>query len=160
MSGSRILHNYNSFSMKHSLGHAFVRYHQGLGRMPLRWKPWLISLLLANMIVPLFYMTSLEAQVVFGVSLLGGATFVVLTAWTGFSRLLGLAHLWWIPLLIFLMGRLEQNPPATVYAYWLRAVIVLDTGSLILDATNVVCYLRGDRQEMVSGLPNGPTRNT
>ena len=138
--------------MKHSLGHAFVRYHRGLGQMPIHWKPWLISLLTANMIVPLFYLTRWEAQVVLGVSLLGGATFVVLTAWTGFTRLLGLAHGWWIPLIFFLLNRLDQNPASTAYGFWLRTVIVLDAGSLVLDAANVVRYLRGDRQEMVAGL--------
>ena len=141
--------------MKHSLGHAFVRYHRGLGRMPVRWKPWLISLLAANMIVPLFYITRLEAKVVLGVALLGGATFVVLTAFTGFSRLLGLAHFWWIPLVFFLSNRLDSYPATTAYGIWLRAVIVLDTGSLILDLANVVRYLRGDRNEMVAGLSEG-----
>ena len=141
--------------MKHSLGHAFVRYHRGLGRMPVRWKPWLISLLAANMIVPLFYITRLEAKVVLGVALLGGATFVVLTAFTGFSRLLGLAHFWWIPLVVFLSNRLDSYPATTAYGIWLRAVIVLDTGSLILDLANVVRYLRGDRNEMVAGLSEG-----
>jgi hypothetical protein len=149
----------SSFPMKHSLGHAFVRYHRGLGRMPVRWKPWLLSLLLANMIVPLFYLTRLEAQVVLGVALLGGATFVVLTAFTGFSRLLGLAHLWWIPLILFLLNRLAPYPVTTAYGFWLRAVIVLDAGSLILDAANVVRYLRGDRQEMVAGLSEREQRD-
>ena len=123
--------------------------------MPVRWKPWLISLLAANMIVPLFYITRLEAEVVLGVALLGGATFVVLTAFTGFSRLLGLAHFWWIPLVVFLSNRLDSYPATTAYGIWLRAVIVLDTGSLILDLANVVRYLRGDRNEMVVGLSEG-----
>ena len=123
--------------------------------MPVRWKPWLISLLAANMIVPLLFITRLEAQVVLGVALLGGATFVVLTAFTGFSRLLGLAHLWWIPLIVFLLYRLDPYPATTAYGIWLRAVIVLDTGSLVLDVANVVRYLRGDRQEMVASLSEG-----
>jgi hypothetical protein len=138
--------------MKYSLGHAFVRYHRGLGKMPTVWKPWLVSLLTANMIVPLFYLSRCEAQVVLGVALLGGATFVVLTAWTGFSRLLGLAHGWWIPLIFFLLSRLDHYPASTAYGLWLRAVIILDAGSLILDGANVVRYLRGERQEMVAGL--------
>ncbi len=138
--------------MKYSLSHAFVRYHRGLGRMPVRWKPWLLSLLAANMIMPLFFITRLEAQVVLGTALLGGATFVALTAYTGFSRLLGLAHLWWIPMIIFLLCRIEPYPASTAYGFWLRAVILLDSGSLVLDVANVVRYLRGDRQEMVSGL--------
>jgi hypothetical protein len=138
--------------MKHSLAHAFVRYHRGLGRMPIRWKPWLLSLLLANMIVPLFYLTRLEAQVVLSTALLGGATFVLLTAMTGFTRLLGLAHLVWIPLILWLFTRLEQVPGDSTYGIWIRAVVVLNSVSLVLDTVNVYRYVRGERQEMVAGL--------
>ena len=138
--------------MKHSLVHAFVRYHRGLGRMPIRWKPWLLSLLLANMIVPLFYLTRTEAQVVLSTALLGGAMFVLLTSISGFTRLLGLAHLVWIPLVWWLFTRLEQVPENSVYGIWLRVVMVLNSLSLVLDATNVYRYVRGERQEMVAGL--------
>jgi hypothetical protein len=120
--------------------------------MPLRWKPWLISLLAANMIAPLFWIHRWEAQVVFGTALLNGATFVVLTAISGFSRLLGLGHIYWIPLVCFLWQRLDQVPGDTAYGFWLRAVIVLNCGSLVLDASNVVRYIAGDRDEMVGGL--------
>lgn len=138
--------------MKHSLVHAFVRYHRGLGRMPIRWKPWLLSLLLANMIVPLFCLTRLEAQVVLGTALLGGVLFVLLTAMTGFTRLLGLAHLVWIPLILWLFTRLEQVPDDSAYGIWMRVVIVLNSVSLVLDAANVTRYVCGERQEMVTGL--------
>ncbi len=136
-----------------AFGKAFVRYHRGLGRMPVSWKPWLLSLLAANMIVPLFYLhVSLEAWVIFGVALLNGATFVVLTALTGFSRLLGLGHIFWIPLVVWLWGRLEAFPGSSLFACWLWAVVILDTGSVVLDAANVVRFIRGDRAEMVEGL--------
>ena len=38
------------YTMFLAIAKAFVKYHRGLGKMPLAWKPWLISLLLANMI--------------------------------------------------------------------------------------------------------------
>lgn len=138
--------------MMRKLASAFVRYHRGLGRMPLRWKPWLVMLLTANMIAPLFWIGRIEAQVVLGVALLNGATFVVLTAVSGFSRLLGLGHLFWIPLVYFLWSRLDLYPDHTLYGSWLRAVILLNCGSLLLDGWNVVRYIRGDRVELVEGL--------
>jgi hypothetical protein len=131
---------------------ALIRYHQGLAKMPPAWKPWLISLLVANMIAPLCWFNQLEAQIVFGVALLNATTFVILTAISGFSRLLGLAHIYWIPLICFLWMRLDLFPPDTAYGFWIRAVIVLDAGSVMLDASNVVRYLRGEREEMVTGL--------
>jgi len=131
---------------------ACVKYHRGLRRMPAAWKPWLISLLIANMVAPLFWADQREAQVVFGVALLNYFTFVILTGISGFSRLLGLAHIYWIPLIGFLCTRLETFPLDTPFGFWLRAVIILDAMSVILDAANVVRYCRGDRGEMVQGL--------
>ena len=116
--------------------------------MPAYWKPWLISLLTANMIIPLIWMDRIEAQVVFGVAILNYTTFVVLTGIKGFTRILGLGHIYWIPLIYFLWSRLELFPGETIYGVWLRVVIVLDSGSVILDAANVVRYLHGDREEM------------
>lgn len=138
--------------MFRALGPAFVRYHRGLGKMPRRWKPWLISLLIANMIAPWFFITHVEAQIVFAVALLNGATFVVLTAISGFSRLLGLGHIWWIPLLIYLWTRLDIHPIESPIGIWLRTVIVLNAISLVLDIANVIFYVRGDRGELVQGL--------
>lgn len=138
--------------MLRAFGSAFVRYHVGLSKMPRKWKPWLFALLTANMIAPWFFITHVEAQIVFIVALLNGATFVALTAMTGFSRLLGLGHLWWIPLVIYLGGRADLYPVDTPIGIWIRAVIVLDCLSMVLDAINVYLYIKGDREEMVEGL--------
>ena len=77
---------------------------------------------------------------------------VLLTAMTGFTRLLGLAHLVWIPLILWLFSRLEQVPGDSVYGIWIQAVMVLNSVSLVLDTANVYRYVRGERQEMVAGL--------
>ncbi len=142
--------------MKYSLAHAFIRYHRGLGKMPRRWKPWLMSLLMSNMIVPFFFLSEhLEAWVVLGTALVTGAAFIVLTAFSGFSRLLGFGHLPWVPMLVYLIVRFpeaQQSYPETWFILWLQAVIVLDIGSLILDTANVVRYFRGEHSEMVEGL--------
>ena len=120
--------------------------------MPTSWKPWLITLLFANMIAPFFWANQFEAQVVFGVALLNYLTFIILTGLSGFSRLLGFGHIYWIPLICFLWTRLDIVPADTAFGIWIRAVIVLDAGSLLLDFANVVRYFRGDREEMVQDL--------
>ena len=150
-------HPFSEFEIvKYSLAHAFVRYHRGLGRMPRPWKPWLMSLLMSNMIVPLLFLSDhIEAWVVLGTALVTGAMFILLTAYTGFSRLLGLGHLAWIPLVIYLAMQIPDAEKAyggTWFLFWLKTVIVLDTISLFFDGANVVRYLRGEHQEMVEGL--------
>jgi len=104
----------------------------------------------------LFAMYRLECQVVFGVALLNGATFVVLTAYTGFSRLLGCGHIFWIPLIVFLALRLDKVPNDTnadiVHWVWMVVVIFLNSVSLVFDVYNVIRYLRGDHEELVTDL--------
>ena len=122
-----------------------------------------MSLLMSNMIVPLFFIVDRpEALTVFVAALLSGAIFIVLTAYSGFSRLLGFGHLPWIPLVIYLVTRLhparavaasaDASLADSIFLVWMHAVIILDSGSLLLDAANVVRYYAGDRKEMVAGL--------
>ncbi len=131
---------------------AFIKFHKGIMKMPIHWQLWLMLLVAANMITPLFFLDRIEARVVLGAVLLGMMLMVLLTAWSGFTRLLGLGHIFWIPLLIFLAMRLEQIPTGDFFGLWIRTLIGLNAASLILDAADVVRYLAGDRAETVKGL--------
>jgi len=55
-------------------------------------------------------------------------------------------------LLAFLFARLGNIPAGELYGTWLRALILLNTGSLMIDVVDVVRYLTGDRKETVHGL--------
>ncbi len=130
-----------------------LRFHHGLLRSPVQVKIWLGVLLAANMIAPLFFLGSVEAKLV--LAALGASVIImtVLTAMTGFTRLLGLGHVPWVPLVLWLLTRLEQLPAETPIGAWIRVLILLNSVSLILDAVDVARYARGERQEMASGLP-------
>jgi hypothetical protein len=130
-----------------------LRFHLGLLRSPVRVKIWLGALLAVNMLAPLFFLDSLEAKLVlvaFGASMV---MMIALTGIAGFTRLLGLGHILWVPLVLWLITRLEQIPAETPIGIWVRALIVLNTVSLVLDAIDVARYVRGERQETVAGLP-------
>ncbi len=76
----------------------------------------------------------------------------ILTGRFGFSRILGLGHIWWVPLLGFLWSRLADVPPTDAFGLWLRAVMALNVTSLIIDTVDVVRFLAGERAETVDGL--------
>jgi uncharacterized membrane protein len=135
-----------------ALARAFVKYHRGLGRMPWYWRPFLIALFIANLVIPLVFITQPEARVVLLTTIANSALFTVLTAAQGFTRLLSLAHLPWIPLIYYLWTRRADLPADDVYGIWLRTLIVLNAVSLVIDTVNVVRYLAGDRKELVEGL--------
>ncbi len=120
--------------------------------MPLHWQLWLGLLISANLIAPFFFLEHVEARVTIAALLLSITLMTALTARFGFSRILGLGHVAWLPLLAFLVVRVDEVPAATAFGVWLRAVIVLDAISLVLDAVDVVRFLRGDRAETVPGL--------
>ena len=131
---------------------AFVKFNKGIMRMPLPWRLWLVLLVTANMVVPLFFLDRLEAQVVLAAILASLVLFTILTAFAGFTRLLGLGHAPWVPLIWFLWTRLGDIPPDSFYGIWIRAVIALNAASLIIDVVDVIRYVAGDRKETVEGL--------
>ncbi len=131
---------------------AFVRFNRGVMKMPIHWRLWLMVLVTANMIVPLFFIGHLEAQVVVAALLASMILMTVLTGLAGFTRLLGLGHVFWIPLLYFLWARLDQIPADGVFGVWLRVLIMLNVASLAIDAVDVARYIAGDREQTVTGL--------
>ncbi len=120
--------------------------------MPWYWRPWLASLFIANLVVPLLYITRFEAQVVFATTVVNSALFTILTALQGFTRLLSLAHLTWFPLIFFLWTTLDRIPADDAYGVWIRVLIVLNAISIVIDVMNVILYAAGDRVELVEGL--------
>ncbi len=131
---------------------AFLRFNQGLLSMPPLWQAWLLALISANLIAPLFFLGRLEAQVVIAALVLSMVLMTILTGRFGFSRILGLGHIWWVPLLGFLWSRLVDVPPNDAFGLWLRAVMVLNATSLVIDTVDVVRFLVGERAETVDGL--------
>ncbi len=132
--------------------HAFIKFNKGMLKLPLHWQLWLAVLVAANLVVPFFYLQRLEAQVVLGTILASMALMTLLTARFGFTRILGLGHILWVPMLVFLLARLGDIPVGDAYGIWIRALIVLNSVSLVIDAADVIRYLAGDRGETVAGL--------
>jgi len=132
---------------------SFLRFHLGLLQSPLRVKLWLSALLAANMIAPLFFLDRLEAQATLVALAASMLLMTLLTQASGFSRLLGLGHAPWAPLLVWLLKRLDQIPADGAFGLWVRTLIVLNAASMIIDAIDVWRYVHGDRDETVAGLP-------
>ena len=72
---------------------ALIRFNRGLLKMPLHWQLWLMLLVTVNLVIPLCYRDRLEAQVVIGTLLAGVGLMTALTGLSGFTRLLGLGHI-------------------------------------------------------------------
>jgi hypothetical protein len=127
---------------------AFLTFNRGLLKMPPAVQAWLVLLLSVNLLAPLFLFETLEARVVLATMLTSVLLMTWITAAAGFSRLLGLGHILWVPLVVFLWRALPEYSVDTLVGVWLRAVIALNTASLVIDAIDVRRYVRGDRGEV------------
>ena len=121
-----------------------VDFLRNIFKMPMVWWPWMAGLPLINL-SSIFFLPSTEAWVVLGTGLLAATIMTVLHAKLGYVRLLGIGHFVWIPMLIWLVLRLDHIQEGTVFYGWLLTLIVMDTVSLLMDIVDLVRYLRGDR---------------
>ena len=117
--------------------------------MPTPWRLWLLVLVAFNALAPMFFLPRVEAAATLGALVTSMALMTLLTHWTGFSRLLGLGHIVWIPLLLFLWTRLGAAPATDLFGLWIRGVIALDAISLVIDAIDVFRWLTGERDETI-----------
>jgi hypothetical protein len=113
--------------------------------MPKYWLVWIAVLIAVNMIGPLSIIKSIEAQVVLSVAVIGGIIQMLIFKAKGFVRLLGLGHFLWIPMVPWLFSRLEGAAPETPFYYWILMVICLNSLSIIIDVTDVIRYILGER---------------
>ena len=130
----------------------FIKFNKGILRMPLPIKLWVALLVVMNLVAPLFFIRHLEAQVVLGTMLAGAITMGLLTGRFGFTRILGLGHFYWFPMLGWLWTRLGQHDLGEPFGVWLIAMMVVNAISLVVDVVDVIRYIAGDRKEVVPGL--------
>jgi hypothetical protein len=130
----------------------FIKFNKGVLRMSWPIKMWLLLLVAANGVGPLFFLDRVESQVVLAAMMIGAMLMSLLTARFGFSRILGLGHILWIPLLGWLAFRLGQIPADDAFGMWIRGVIVVNALSLVIDGVDVFRYAAGERKELVAGL--------
>ncbi len=118
--------------------------------MPMPWPLWIGLLVVVNIAGPIYFFEALEAKVVLAAFLASAASMTAIFAAKGFVRLLGIGHIFWIPMVPWLWTRLDQVEPGTLIGYWMIAVVAINGISLIIDAIDVVRYVSGDRKPSVT----------
>ena len=131
---------------------SFIKFNQGMMRMPIHWQLWLLLLVAVNVVIPFLFVGRFEAQLVLGTMVANLMLMTLLTGLTGFSRLLGLGHFPWFLLLYFLWAQLDHISADNFFGIWIRVLMVVNALSLLIDTVDVGRYLAGDREETVQGL--------
>jgi len=118
--------------------------------MPIQWQIWLGILVTANIVIPIFFIHTLEAQVVMATGIFGLGIMAVIFSMKGFVRLMGIGHIGWLPMVFWLGTKLEHAQADSTFGYWLLAVIVLDSLSLVIDTADVLRYVKGERRPFLA----------
>jgi len=122
-----------------------IDFFRTLLLMPGYWVVWVGLLMTANMAAPLFFIDTLEAQVVLGAMMAGAAIQMLIFKLKGFVRLLGIGHILWIPMVIWLAAGFDSERLTSPFGLWIAAVIILNCVSLLIDGVDVIRYIKGER---------------
>ncbi len=125
------------------------RFMSGVLKMPFVWQVWIFILVLVNGVGPLFFLSESVALVTLSAMIVGGITGEVLTRVQGFTKLLGLMHVSWVPMLVLQIWVLLIENPTGMFAFWLFISALVTITSLIIDIIDVIKYLRGDRKDLL-----------
>ncbi len=113
--------------------------------MPKPWVAWLAALILVNLAGGMYHIGSLEGKLVVAAFIAAVIALEAIYKARGFVRLLGLGHIFWVPLVPWLWMRYAGAPADGGFRAWLVAVMLINSLSLIIDAIDVVRYARGER---------------
>ena len=123
-----------------------IGFTRGVLTMTKPWQVWMVLLVSVNLVVPFFFLGTPEAIVVLVAAGIGMVIMMMIFAKMGYVKLLGVGHIPWFFTVPWLGLRLGETPVSGFFFYWLLAVVVLDSISLVIDTVDVVKYCKGERE--------------
>lgn len=127
-----------------------MKFMAGVRKMPILWQLWLVLLMMINGVGPLFFLSESVAVVALVAVISGGIIGVVLCETHGFTKILGVMHGPWVALLALQLLVLREGVAAGGFRNWLLASTTVTLVSLIIDAVDVVSYLKGNRTDLLA----------
>jgi len=109
--------------------------------LPRVWCVWLVAVNSAC----IFFIQHVEAQLVLGVTLLAVLLQGVIYQRTGFTRIMGAVHLAWIPMFIWMAGRIDVISQNKELSVWLVILLLTNFISLLIDGIDMTRYVKGER---------------
>lgn len=122
-----------------------IGFMKSVSRMPIHWRVWITLLVSLNFFVPLLFIEHMEAQIVVASMVAGFLTQTYIHLKLGFVKLLGLGHVFWIPLIVWLVASVDIINFQTYFGVWLISLIVINIVSLVIDIVDVLRFVLGER---------------
>lgn len=108
-------------------------------------RAWAIALILVNLGSLYFINTSYGLVNLLAV-LAGVSVMAVIYAKLGFVRLLGIGHVFWIPMLVWFALDMPDKVQTPALYSWVLTLMVFNAISLVIDTIDVARYAAGDRE--------------
>lgn len=106
------------------------------------WRIWIVALIGTDGVAPLFFLPRLTAVVTLVAGMTAFLLGLVLVRVHGYTKLLGLMHAPWVPMLAASIYLYPGADAMSIYKAWLTASIGLTIGSLVIDAIDVFRFLK------------------
>ncbi|MEX0316376.1 MAG: hypothetical protein AB3N21_00400 [Ruegeria sp.] len=105
---------------------------------------WAILLILVNL-AALLFLDTYYAKACLLAAAAGIAVMIAIYLKQGFVRLLGIGHVFWIPMLAWFAWDLPDASENHALFVWVVLLIAFNSISLVIDVLDVTRYLRGER---------------
>ena len=125
-------------------------------RFPLIPRVWCVWLGVTNLGC-LAFLSHVEAQVVLGVTGVAVIFQALVYDRLGFTRILGTAHVLWIPMFAWMATRLEVIQAHPELSAWLAVLFATNLVSFVVDLTDAIRFLRGERAPHYRWASTNPT---
>ena len=126
-----------------------IDFMRGLRKLPIIIQIWLMILGMSNMMFPLFYISHVEAQVMFAATVLSFAIGVIMYKTQGMTRSMGLMHAPWLIAIYFLMKSVSNIGFDDPFGIWMGVALLLTSISLIFDIVDTIRYIAGNRESLI-----------
>lgn len=128
---------------------ALTRFWKGLCRYPLFWQAWAHFIIFINIGgACLFWNQELSLWVV--ASMFASFAVGLLIVYIhGFTKLIGLMHLAWIPMITHAIALLDIADITSPFGLWIRLLLIVNGVTLAVDTINIARYILGNRVDLL-----------
>jgi hypothetical protein len=110
------------------------------------WVAWLVIL---NLGAVVFVWNRVEARWVLAAMIVNMPFMNMLFYYFGYTRILGLSHIiFWTPVLVYLWRRRKDIQIKTPFGIYIRVLFISNFISLVIDYSDTIRYLLGDRHPL------------
>lgn len=105
---------------------------------------WAIALVLVNA-AALAFIDTIHGRIALAAAAAGIVVMAAIYTRLGFVRLLGVGHVFWIPMLAWFAANFPDRAAEPALFWWAVALVACNAVSLVIDAVDLVRFLGGER---------------